>query len=112
MAPPMKYSQWTHGAYIRARRKALGLSQNALARRAGITPSMINRLETGYRRGRPRVLSAVATALQLPVADLLERAGYVAEASHWRERSADVTSSGSAGSTPLLPYWPAERSVE
>jgi transcriptional regulator with XRE-family HTH domain len=80
--------QWPHGPYIQARRRALGLSQPGLARAARCTPAMINRLESGNRRGRPPMLRAVAEALQIPASELLERAGYAAEARYWREREA------------------------
>jgi predicted transcriptional regulator len=48
----MSSHTWTHGAYIRAHREALGLSQAALARAARVTTAMINRLESGRRPGR------------------------------------------------------------
>ncbi len=76
----------THGAYIRGRREALGLSQVELARAARVTPAMINRLESGNRRGRPPLLRLVAEALEVPASELLQRAGYAAEAEYWRER--------------------------
>jgi transcriptional regulator with XRE-family HTH domain len=88
----MDRTRRSHGPYIRARREVLGLSQNALARRARVSPSTIHRLEAGHRRGRPPILYAVAAALQLPVDDLLDRAGYLAEARYWRERRADAVS--------------------
>src|ERR671932_499273 len=81
---------WNHGAYIRARRLALGLSQPARARAARVTPAMINRLESGQRRGRPPLLRALADALQVQQSDLLERAGYTAEARYWREQEAGI----------------------
>jgi transcriptional regulator with XRE-family HTH domain len=76
----------THGTYIRGRREALGLSQVELARAARVTPAMINRLESGNRRGRPPLLRLVAEALEVPASDLLQRAGYAAEAQYWHER--------------------------
>jgi transcriptional regulator with XRE-family HTH domain len=86
----MNSERWSHGAYIRARRQALGLSQPGLARAARITPAMINRLESGQRRGRPPLLRTLADALQVPQSELLERAGYVAEAGYWREQEAGI----------------------
>ena len=79
--------RWEHGQFIRARREALQLSQLGLARAARVTSAMINRLESGQRRGRPPVLRAVAEALQVPEAELLERAGYLGEAGYWREHA-------------------------
>ncbi len=68
---------WTHGAYIRARRTALGLTQVQVARVARVTPSAVNRLESGRRRGRPALLRALAEALHVPASALLQPAGYV-----------------------------------
>ena len=86
----MNSERWSHGAYIRARRQALGLSQPGLTRAARITPAMINRLESGQRRGRPPLLRTLADALQVPQSELLERAGYVAEARYWREQEGGI----------------------
>jgi transcriptional regulator with XRE-family HTH domain len=84
----MNSEHWTHGAYIRERRLALGLPQQQLARAARITAAMVNRLEWGRRRGRPPLLRQVAAALGVPASELLQRAGYVAEARYWREQEA------------------------
>jgi transcriptional regulator with XRE-family HTH domain len=106
---------WNHGAYIRARREALGYSQPALARAARVTPAMINRLESGQRRGRPPLLRAVADALQVPPAELLERAGYAAEARYWRERDEGLTTPDPIAqlrhAVSLLPCRPAVRAA-
>src|SRR5258708_39660765 len=88
----MSSNGWPHGAYIRARRKALGLTQTALAREARVTPAMINRLESGQRRSRPPLLRDLADALQVSQADLLESAGYRAEAEYSRTRQGNQTS--------------------
>jgi transcriptional regulator with XRE-family HTH domain len=85
----MNNAELMHGQYIRARREALGLTQSDLARAARLTPAMISRLEAGQRRGRPPALRALAEALRVPAAALLERAGYTAEAQYWREREGD-----------------------
>jgi len=106
---------WNHGNYIRARREALGLSQPALARAARVTPAMINRLESGQRRGRPPLLRAVADALQVPPAELLERAGYAAEARYWRERDEGLETPDPIAqlrnAVSLLPCRPAVRAA-
>jgi transcriptional regulator with XRE-family HTH domain len=106
---------WNHGNYIRARREALGFSQPALARAARVTPAMINRLESGQRRGRPPLLRAVADALQVPPAELLERAGYAAEARYWREREEGLDTPDPIGqlrnAVSLLPCRPAVRAA-
>jgi transcriptional regulator with XRE-family HTH domain len=88
----MSSHTWTHGAYIRAHRVALGLSQAALARAARVTVAMISRLESGQRRGRPPLLRDLADALQVPQAELLEHAGYGAEAAYWRAQDVEVRS--------------------
>src|SRR3954454_21066804 len=75
---------WPHGAYIRTRREALGLSQAALAREARVPAPMINRLESGLRRGRPPWLRVIAAALQVPASELLAQAGFTSEARYWR----------------------------
>src|SRR5579885_3421673 len=106
---------WNHGNYIRARREALGFSQPALARAARVTPAMINRLESGQRRGRPPLLRAVADALQVPPAELLERAGYTAEARYWREREEGLDTPDPIAqlrnAVSLLPCRPAVRAA-
>jgi transcriptional regulator with XRE-family HTH domain len=61
------------GTLIKRLRTARGLSQRALAARAGITNPYIAQLETG-QRGNPTVLVAarLATALGVPVMKLIE----------------------------------------
>ena len=62
-------------------RQRSGLSQNALARRAGINPGTVNRLESGQRAPSNRELVlTLADALGLPSADrdrLLAAAGHL-----------------------------------
>lgn len=52
---------------FRARR---GLSQTALAQRIGVTPSTINRFETGAREAGQATLLAIGRALELDRAEL------------------------------------------
>jgi transcriptional regulator with XRE-family HTH domain len=61
------------GNRVRARRRALDLSQDALARRADVSLSLINQMERGIITD-PHIttLVAVANALGVPVSDLLE----------------------------------------
>lgn len=53
-------------------RKALGLSQGALAARLGTHQQFVSRFETGERRLDPVELVDVATALELNEAELLK----------------------------------------
>ncbi|PVH28603.1 short-chain fatty acyl-CoA regulator family protein [Pararhodobacter oceanensis] len=59
------------GTRIRALRMSRRLGQGDLARMAGISPSYLNLIEHNRRRATPRLLEAVAQALQIP-ADLLD----------------------------------------
>lgn len=51
---------------VRAIRKSLGISQEGLAKRAGIKQSYISQIETGARAGRPTLLR-LARALAVPL---------------------------------------------
>lgn len=53
------------GQRILARRKALGLTQDDLAERIGVTPPMISNLEQGKKAIRPDNLAKVCKALGL-----------------------------------------------
>ena len=106
----MAESHWPHGAYIRTRRMALGLSQPALAREARVTAAMISRLESGQRRGRPPLLRDLADALQVPQAELLEHAGYRSEAEYARTQESTQASPNpltgvryAVGAAPIRP---------
>ncbi|MCA9982032.1 MAG: helix-turn-helix transcriptional regulator [Anaerolineales bacterium] len=48
-----------------------GLTQQALAEQAGISPSYLSQLESGKRTGTAEVLQAIAAALNLTLDDLL-----------------------------------------
>ena len=58
------------GAYIRNRRRSLGLSQAQLAVRAGISEAEISRLEAGHRRPNFETGIRLAQALGLSAEDL------------------------------------------
>ncbi|MEL6678503.1 MAG: short-chain fatty acyl-CoA regulator family protein, partial [Pseudomonadota bacterium] len=62
------------GLRIRERRKAIGLSQSALAQRAGISPSYLNLIEHNKRAIAGRVLLALARELDVPPASLSQEA--------------------------------------
>jgi transcriptional regulator with XRE-family HTH domain len=75
------------GAAVRARREALGLSLNQLARRARVDPAYIHRIESRaiQRPPLPRraVVLAIASALELDRRQtdrLLTQAGYTPDA--------------------------------
>ena len=53
---------------LRVARAVRGLSQGDLARRAGLAPSYISRIEGGNRQPGREALEALAGALDLPVA--------------------------------------------
>lgn len=59
------------GGHMRARRKALGLTQEQLAERAGLSTNYIARLELGSNTPSLPALICLAKALSVPVSDLL-----------------------------------------
>lgn len=63
------------GAAVRSRRKALGLSQEALADAAGIDRSHMGKIERGERNVTMLNLCRVASALSALPSDLLREAG-------------------------------------
>lgn len=65
------------GSLLRSFRERAGLSQSALARRAGLDPSFVNRLESGQRSAERAVAEKLVEALALgpPDADALLAAG-------------------------------------
>ena len=66
------------GKRIRELRRAAGLSQPELARRASISASYISQLETAGRRNcTMEVVRGLARALEYPVVDLLREAGVI-----------------------------------
>lgn len=60
------------GRRIRDRRQELGLSQEALAQKAGINRTYIGSLETGQRNPSLENLCHLAVALGVPLAELVE----------------------------------------
>jgi transcriptional regulator with XRE-family HTH domain len=59
------------GREIRRHRKALGLSQEVLAERAGLHRNYVGFLERGERNPSATTLFVLARALQVRVADLV-----------------------------------------
>jgi len=60
------------GTRIRQRRRSLGLTQKALAEKAGISPSYLNLIEHNRRAIAGKVMNALARALDTPARDLSE----------------------------------------
>jgi transcriptional regulator with XRE-family HTH domain len=65
------------GGYIRHLRTQRKLSMRGLAKMAGIDSGALARLEIGKTTPTPRTIKALAIALDVPLADLFTRAGYV-----------------------------------
>ncbi|MDP2308838.1 MAG: helix-turn-helix transcriptional regulator [Pseudomonadota bacterium] len=59
------------GARMRALRRARGLSQEAVAERAGLQPETISRAETGHRAPSLPTLAAIALGLGCSVGDIV-----------------------------------------
>lgn len=66
----MKELTW--GQLLRQARETAGLSQQALATRAGLNVSYISRLERGSRRPRRQALLRLAAALQIKGSELVD----------------------------------------
>jgi transcriptional regulator with XRE-family HTH domain len=62
------------GIAIRRERKARGLSQDAIASALGVAPQQLSKYELGTNGFSAQMLVAVAKILQVPVAELYERA--------------------------------------
>lgn len=62
------------GSRIRDRRRARGVKQTELARIVGISGSYLNLIEHNRRKASPRVLAAIADALDIPPESFDERA--------------------------------------
>jgi len=60
------------GQAVRWRRKLRGLSQQALARRLGLTFQQVQKYETGANRISASALHAIARTLEVPVAAFFE----------------------------------------
>ena len=61
------------GANIKARRRELGMNQDELARRLGLTQANISRIEANAKGPSADMLPAIAEALCCDVRDLLRR---------------------------------------
>jgi len=75
MNQPRNHNQL--GSFVRAQRQAQGWSGQALAQRAGIDNGSLSRIENGeVTQPSPRMLLAIAQALEIDVADLYLQAGF------------------------------------
>src|SRR5437867_12104140 len=62
------------GKAIEAVRRERGWSQSELARRSGLTPPTVSRIEAGSRKGDVDTLAQLASGLGLPLSVLFGRA--------------------------------------
>ncbi len=60
------------GSRIKARRKALGLTQGQLAKRAGVSRAMLSDIEREVKNPTIRILSQVAGGLECTLSSLIE----------------------------------------
>jgi transcriptional regulator with XRE-family HTH domain len=60
------------GQNIRAERKRVGITQEALAHRCGLHPVELGRAERGTRDMRISTIARIAHGLQVPAAKLLD----------------------------------------
>ncbi|MGB9619959.1 MAG: helix-turn-helix domain-containing protein, partial [Armatimonadota bacterium] len=67
----------TLAEHMRERRKSLGLSQEQLADRAGLSPNYVAKLELEKRAPSLSVLNALADALEVTVSELLSEGAQV-----------------------------------
>jgi transcriptional regulator with XRE-family HTH domain len=58
------------GTNVRRWRKKCGLSQEELADRAGLHPTYVSGIETGYRNPTVKIVGRIAEALEIEPADL------------------------------------------
>jgi transcriptional regulator with XRE-family HTH domain len=78
------------GFYLRRVRKARALSLKQVEALAGVSNAYISQIETGRRRPpHPDILKRLAKVYELPVRDLLMKAGYLDDDSE-REVTAEV----------------------
>lgn len=64
------------GGYVKRLRQEQKLSVRGLASKAGLDSGELSRIENGTRHPRPDKLKALATALDVPLADMFAMAGY------------------------------------
>ena len=67
-----RFMRKTLGEFVKEKREALGLSQRALAKKAKISPTVINRLEAGETSPSTATLEGIALALNVPLYKLTD----------------------------------------
>jgi transcriptional regulator with XRE-family HTH domain len=82
------------GAWLRERRKQLGMSQGDAAKRAGISRQQWLRIEAAESGTRRETIPGIAFALSVPVAEAMERAGYSASFALEEARELEMILSG------------------
>ena len=89
--------------YIREMRKRKDWSQRDLATASGISNAEISRIESGKRKEpSPSVLKAIASALNVPVEEVLQQAGVIE-----RGKTAVDEALKEVGSTPVSALQPS-----
>lgn len=102
-------SEPSFGALLRTYRMSAGLSQEALAERAGLTTQAIGALERGVRRRPyPETVRRLADALSLSPE---ERAAFIATVSRQESEPLNVPDDASAGVDQELPMTPLPAQV-
>jgi transcriptional regulator with XRE-family HTH domain len=91
--------------FLKAELKRRGINATDLPRRTGLKPGSVSYLLSGKRAPDEKTLAALAEGLELPLAYLLERAGYATQApslSPAQERLIAVIQYGSEAQALLL----------
>src|SRR5262245_49425574 len=68
--PPKTTGQRRPHEVVRQLRQAVGMSQRALARTAGVSPTLMSEIEAARRGLTPQVLRQLATALNVQITDI------------------------------------------
>ncbi len=94
------------GILIKSSREAAGYSTRALGSKAGVNDSTIVRLEQGLRNNpSPEVLTKLAQALHLKLANVFSLAGYAVPQELPTPPTACAGRTGHLYAPPLQPLW-------
>jgi transcriptional regulator with XRE-family HTH domain len=94
--------------YLREQRERLGISQNELARQAGVSNSTVSRLEAGKGPTSAAMLAHLAPHYRLEAADVLRRAGFLESAPGDDELPTPQQTVGVVERLLCRPPWPPE----